>query len=207
MSVYLQSVLESRARRNHMWEKLIIIANEVQCTGTTRQGRRCSITSGSHMTDQHGRCVSEPLKRGGDKCLLRMDLFAVCPSGPLPDQDALAVFYLDFESTGLDVFNDQIVEIGVVEARSGAAFATTVQPRGPLVELGQNVHGISAAEIMHGPKFAVVFDRLRSFLNIVVDNALENSDSESDGHAEPDPPRLKFPSPQIVLVAHNGSSA
>ncbi len=134
-----------------------------------------------------------------------MDFIKVCAGTPLPDQGGLVFFYLDFESTGLDIFSDQVVEIGVVEARSGASFATTVQPRGPLVEFGHSVHGIAAAKITHGPVFGVVFERLCTFLNAVVDNVLEESDSESDGDSGNHPPQLMLPSPQIVLVAHNGS--
>ena len=139
--------------------------------------------------------------------MLHMELFNVNPSGLRLNLVGLRIFYLDLESTGLDVFGDQIVEIGVVEARSGAAFATTVKPRNLLGDLGQDVHGISVAEIAHGPGFDVVFERLCRFVNVVVDNALEDSDTESDGDAEPSSLRLKFPSPQIVLVAHNGSNA
>ena len=66
-----------------------------------------------------------------------MELFNVNPSGLRLNLVGLRIFYLDLESTGLDVFGDQIVEIGVVEARSGAAFATTVKPvTGPLGNLG-----------------------------------------------------------------------
>ena len=190
-----------------MWERLVIVGKEAQCTGMTRQGRRCSITSCSRMTDHHGRCVSEPLRNGCDRCLLHMDVFNVCTGTPLPDQGRLAVFYLDFESTGLDIFTDQVVEIGVVEARTGASFATTVCPRAQLVEFGQNVHGIAAAEIIHGPMFGVMFQRLCSFLNAVVDNALQESDSESDRDSGNHSAQLMLPSPQIVLVAHNGCRA
>ena len=73
----IYSLCSNLERSNLMWERLIIIANETQCTGTTRQGRRCSITSGSKMTDQHGRCVSEPLRRGGDRCLLHNCLISI----------------------------------------------------------------------------------------------------------------------------------
>ena len=144
---------------------------------------------------------------GGDRCLLHMDFFKVCTGTPLPDKGGLAVFHLDFESTGLDIFSDQVVEIGVLEARTGASFATTVHPYGPLAEFGENVHSIAAAEITHGPVFGVVFERLCSFLNAVVDNALQESDSESDGDSGNHPLQLMLPSPQIVLVAHNGSRA
>ena len=103
------AVMCSNLRRSSlMWDGLVILPKEARSTGITRQGRRCSITSSSRMTDQHGRCVSEPLRNGCDRCLLHMDFLKVCAGTHLPDQGGLVFFYLDFESTGLDIFSDQL---------------------------------------------------------------------------------------------------
>ena len=186
-----------------MWHNLIVLGGEKRCAGTTRQGRRCSITSGSDLKDQQGRVIAEPLRRGGAKCMLHMELFCPIIGCPAEENDIM-LFCLDFESTGLDVVLDEVVEVGVVELRSKASFSTTVRPRCSLEARGRNVHGIDDAELMHGPDFGEMFHRMQGFLNAIVDNALADSNSDTDGDSDAGAMPLKFPSPQIVLVSHNG---
>ena len=38
------------------------------CCGRTRAGRPCSLTSASALTDEKGRRVASPLRKGGDRC-------------------------------------------------------------------------------------------------------------------------------------------
>ena len=96
-----------------MWHNLIVLGSEKRCAGTTRQGRRCSITSGSDLKDQQGRVIAEPLRRGGAKCMLHMELF--CPIVGCPaEANDIMLFCLDFESTGLDVIRDEVIELSLI---------------------------------------------------------------------------------------------
>ena len=127
-----------------------------QCKGTTKSGRRCSITSKSDMKD-NGRLVCEPLLNGGKFCLYHTVIFN---HFQVKVDDAIVV-YLDFETTGLDVMEHNIVEIGLVEHSSSAVFSTVVCP--PKFETN-TVHGISDDELREGPTFPLAFDRMISFL-------------------------------------------
>ena len=135
--------------------------------------------------------------------MLHMELFCPIVGCPAEENDIM-LFCLDFESTGLDVVLDEVVEVGVLELRSKASFSTTVRPRCSLEARGRNVHGIDDAELMHGPDFGEMFHRMQGFLNAIVDNALADSNSDTDGDSDAGAMPLKFPSPQIVLVSHNG---
>ena len=68
------------------------------------------------MTDSSGRAVAEPLRRGGARCIFHATLFC---STPATATDAL-LFYLDLETTGLNIGSDEIVEVGVIADGCGA---------------------------------------------------------------------------------------
>jgi hypothetical protein len=61
--------------------------------------------------------------------------------------DAIVIF-IDFETTGLDVAHDRIVEIGALSA--SGVFATVVCPG---ITSESAVHGIDGAELAEGPTF------------------------------------------------------
>ena len=120
--------------------------------------------------------------------------------------DAIIVF-LDLETTGLSVLTDHIMEIGCVDAK-GVVFTTVVNPL--VMSSGPAVHGISDAELLEGPTFDAVFPRFVYFLESLVDNAF-STDEEDSSIELPDQPTLphmhmKTESPEIVVVAHKGSS-
>ena len=94
-----------------------------QCQGITKSGKRCSITSKSDMKD-NGRLVCEPLLNGGKFCLYHTVIFN---HFHVKVDDAIVV-YLDFETTGLDVMEHNIVEINLVEHSNSAVFSTVVCP-------------------------------------------------------------------------------
>ena len=83
-------------------------APPTQCEAVTRSGARCSITSASSLRDGSQRLVSEPLRCGGRTCLLHMVHFRTSVA-PAPD-NAVAVFYLDFETSGLDVLSRKLYD-------------------------------------------------------------------------------------------------
>ncbi len=96
------------------------------------------------MLDERGRAVAEPLRRGGEHCLFHARPFcfrAVELSGAI-------VVSLDFESTGLDVACDRIVEIGA--AAANGHFATVVSPG---IASAPSVHGIEEEELAQRPAF------------------------------------------------------
>ncbi len=63
-----------------------------RCSGTTKAGRRCSITANSTMTDDMGRLVAQPLRCGGQFCVLHAKPFVVRPAAVT---EAMVVVFLD----------------------------------------------------------------------------------------------------------------
>ena len=95
---------------------------------TTRKGSRCTLTSTSGMKDISGRLVAQPLRRGGEYCLLHAKPFVVRPAVV---QASVTVF-LEIETTGVDVVRDRIVELAAMHAPAdrrlaGGSYSTTVQ--------------------------------------------------------------------------------
>ena len=84
-----------------------------QCKGITRRGTRCSISSRSSIVGNDGRDLALPLKLGCDYCLAHLPVLVPMPCFV---RDAL-ILYLDFETSGLDIFSDYIVEFGVLSEK------------------------------------------------------------------------------------------
>ena len=141
-----------------------------------------------------GKFVAEPLRRGGNHCLFHFVLFCTQASKV---EDAVIAF-LDFESTGLSVYTDNIVEIGVF-VESGEVFSTVVKPPGSPPSM-EAVHGICDAELQEGPQFAQSFSRLVEFLDNVAENAVSEDESSDDDSTL----RFKAVTPDVLIVAHNG---
>ena len=172
----------------------IIGAPPARCCGTTRSGSRCSLTSESSLLDEHGRVVAEPLRRGGGFCLFHARPFCSQPT----ELRGAVIIFLDFESTGLDVARDRIVEIGAAAANGD--FSTVVSPG---ISSTSAVHGIEEEETAQGPAFPEVWARFVAFVESLVNATVhENSDDSED-----DSPRLPRPPdepPVVLLAAHNG---
>ena len=99
-----------------------------RCSGITRKGTRCTITSASEMIDNSGRLVALPLRRGGEFCAIHAKPFVVRPTRP---ETSLVVVYLDLETTGVDVAQDRIVEIAALHAPAdhrlaGGSYSSTI---------------------------------------------------------------------------------
>ena len=75
--------------------------------------------------------------------------------------------------------------------------------RGAWVKAGE-IHGIPPEEIAQGPDFANAFAAFVSFVNGLLNAALE-TDTDSEDEEEPDRMRIAEVLPRIVLAAHNGS--
>lgn len=169
----------------------------LQCVGTCRSGRRCSITAASNLLDSAtGRLAAAPLKAGGAYCLFHATLFVAEPVR----MDDGVVFYVDLETTGLSILDDGIVEMAAVEMVTGAAFATVVRST---CSSTAAVHGIEQSEIDQGPPFEIAFRRMVHFIeNIAATALLEDSDSSCD---ELPTTRLRHAVPDVVVAAHNGA--
>ena len=165
-----------------------------QCKGTTRRGNRCSFTSAKPFLDNDGKDVTLPLKLGFEFCLMHLPLLVATPRRVA---DAL-VLYIDFETSGLDVLGDHIVEIGLL-SEQGQCFSTVVRP--PELKPGPHVHGIDNDELIQGPWFREAFKRMVEFVQYLQMNDMEvNETSEEELPAV----RFKHPEPEVLLVAHNG---
>jgi len=67
--------------------------------------------------------------------------------------------FLDTETTGLGD-DDQVVEIAVIDIAGRPLLDTLVKPTCSVTEGAANVHGITAAELLHAPDFATVWPQL-----------------------------------------------
>ena len=169
-------------------------APPARCRGTTKRGSRCSLTSESSLLDECGRAAAEPLRRGGDFCLFHARPFCFRAA----ELRGAVVVFLDFETTGLDVARDRIVEIGA--AASNGNFSTVVSPGIPS---SSAVHGIEEEELVQGPAFPTAWMRFVTFAEGLANAAVQ----ENSGDSEDDSPRLLRPPdepPVVLLAAHNG---
>ena len=87
-----------------------------RCNGTTKAGNRCSITITSVLTNDRGRLVCEPLRRGSDFCLLHSKPFLSKPTST--NASDAVVLFVDLESTGVDISQDRICELAATHAPS-----------------------------------------------------------------------------------------
>ena len=78
-----------------LWLKDSAMAN--RCTGTTRSGTKCSISSTSNITTDGGRLAAEPLRSGLDRCLFHCVPFETQPAEPDPERQCVLVT-LDVET-------------------------------------------------------------------------------------------------------------
>ena len=92
---------------------------------------------------ENGRLICEPLFNGENICLYHTVIFNYFH---VEIDDAIVV-YLDVETTGLDVMEHIIMEIGLLEHSSSAVFSTVVCP--PKFE-ANTVHGINDDELREG---------------------------------------------------------
>jgi hypothetical protein len=67
-----------------------------RCKGTTRAGKRCSLTGTSRMTDDTGRLVAQPLRCGGEYCALHAKPFVVKEASVM---NSTVLVFLDLETT------------------------------------------------------------------------------------------------------------
>ena len=96
------------------------------------------------MRDGEGRLAAAPLQFDGRCCLFHANVFSTRKAYL---EGRSLTYFLDFETTGLDVVLDSIVEAGII-SETGAAFATVIRP--PVIPsepaCSDSVHGIAAAE-------------------------------------------------------------
>ena len=116
---------------------------------------------------------------------------------------ALPAVALDLETTGLDVANDRIVQIGAVAMRGPVILDepridTLVDPGVPISAESTRIHGIIDSEIRGAPKLAELFEPLAEVLagrvvigqNIRFDLAVLRHEAARAGLAWHDPPAL-----------------
>ena len=154
----------------------------------TARGERCKITACSALRDD--RCgsvlASELLRAGGRFCSFHASLFetCVCDIG----NSRSHVFFIDLETTGLDMARSYIVELAAVDLESNAIFSTIIRPPEGIPEEEQGIHGIMAGEINDGVDFKTAFDRFLSFVATM-------NKRRARGVSE---------ACETILVAHNG---
>jgi hypothetical protein len=179
------------------------------CSGVTRAGRPCSLTSASTLIDDRGRSVASPLRRGGERCLFHARPFCSRPVALL--SKPLVVLIIDLETSGTDAANDRIVELSAVQAlpdSSGACFSSVVRIDAeifstPAAQKAAEVHGIPTDEIIASPRFPECWLRFTAFVEALLNEAVHECGSSS-GEDLPSPPRPPDELPTLLLAAHNG---
>ena len=101
-----------------------------QCLGTTLRGVRCSISSASKFAGKDGRDLALPLRRGCDYCLAHLPVLATEQTAWDASTDVL-LFYLNFETSGLDIFADHIVEFGMLCESENVSRPFAIPPCSP----------------------------------------------------------------------------
>ena len=86
----------------------LLSASPARCGAVTRSGTQCAINAGSSLRDGSGKLVSELLRHGGPHCMFHMSLFETKAAAVCGD---VLVFYIDFETTGLNVLAAEVLEI------------------------------------------------------------------------------------------------
>ena len=176
-----------------------ILRAPAQCTALAKSGKRCGITSECSMKDANGNLVCQPLRNGGKRCSFHLEIFSRCPARVVDP----IVFYLDFETSGLSVTRDHIVEIGVLEHTTEAIYSTVVCPPTFPATTETPVHGIAEDELKQGPDFHEAFRRMVAFVEACAAMSVRDmSDSSDDEFAAV--ALLKESPPSIVIIAHNG---
>ena len=97
-----------------------------RCCGITRAGKPCSIDTASKLADDNGRLVAEPLRCGGRYCIFHAKPFVTRPA---QNDRHCIVILVDLESTGVDIFEDRIVEIAAVHAPQDPGFLVAASQR------------------------------------------------------------------------------
>ena len=183
-----------------------------QCEGNTRGGQRCKITSTSTLLDDRGRSVGAPLAYGTPCCALHGRPFSAQPVKP---EGRLLVIFLDFEASGVDATFDRVVEFAAVACVGPPGTPPPCLSTVVCVDVDFNedhgakaaeIHSILPEEIAQGPDFASAFGEFLSFVDCLLNTALETGtqSDDDDEEGEPDMPRIAEVSPTVVIAAHNG---
>ena len=135
-----------------------------------------------------------------------------------PSHTALAVLpavALDLETTGLDVANDRIVQVGAVAMRGPAVLGepridVRVDPGVPIPAASTRIHGITDPEVAGAPRLAEVLGLLAETLsgrvvigqNIRFDLSVLHHEAARAGVSWSDPPAL-----DVAHLAGSSTSA
>ena len=165
-----------------------------RCRGITKRGVQCSFSTTSTFQDRDGYDIVAPLRHGCEFCRVHLPTLVL----ETPEVADVVFFFLDFETSGLDIFADHIVEFGLL-CSSGECFATVCCP--PTMTPGPHVHGIENDELAKGPCFEEAFTRMVQFVEWRLMLSMESDDSSED---EIPATRFKDERPSPVMVAHNG---
>ena len=87
----------------------------------------------------------------------------------------MTLVFLDTETTGLSAAaGDQIVELAIVDARGQPMLNTLINPRRPIPQAAQAIHGISDAMVRHASTLGQLWpeiERVVSGAHVVIYNA------------------------------------
>ena len=125
------------------------------------------------MIGSEGHDLAGPLRAGCSYCRAHIPILVALPC----QVDDALVFYLDFETSGLDIFSDHIVESGLL-CENGECFSTVCCP--PVMTPGPHVHGISNEELCLGPPFVIAFERMVRFIECLLLVSIDSEDESSE---------------------------
>lgn len=87
-------------------------------------------------------------------------------------KEGLRIIFLDLETTGLDVFRDRIVEIGMIvllwdgwNFRISKIFTSLVNPEMPIPQSATKIHGITDAMVENAPRLSDIQDKIKNTIS------------------------------------------
>lgn len=87
-------------------------------------------------------------------------------------REGLRIVFLDLETTGLDIYRDRIVEIGMVvllwdgwDFRISKVFTSLVNPEMPIPKSATKIHGITDSMVATAPRLFDIQDKIRSTIS------------------------------------------
>ena len=148
------------------------------------------------MTNDQGRLVAEPLRRGGEFCAFHAKPFCVQPTTRADACNVVAVF-VDLETTGVDIALDRIVELAATHAPAdprfaGGSFSTVVRVDPSILRArgkeAAEVHGISEEEVAAGPGFVEAWSRFLQWTDALLNGAVLEADPDTSDDEPQRPP-------------------
>ncbi|WP_078129791.1 3'-5' exonuclease [Leptospira alexanderi] len=87
-------------------------------------------------------------------------------------REGFRIVFLDLETTGLNIYRDRIVEIGMIhliwdgwQFRISNLFSSLINPEMPIPQQATKLHGITDERVANAPMLSDIKDKIKSFIS------------------------------------------